>query len=76
MGEEQMKEIADILNLILSQTKPETIASGANAGQQSKAKYIIEAKAKDQAQIRIQEILKDFQVYPELDEDLLASIIE
>ncbi|MCU0609543.1 MAG: glycine hydroxymethyltransferase [Chitinispirillaceae bacterium] len=67
MGESEMKEIAAIIKLVLANTKPEIIARGANAGQPSKAKYVIDAKAKEQAQNRVADLLGRFPVYPELD---------
>jgi glycine hydroxymethyltransferase len=67
MGEGEMKEIAAIIKLVLAGTKPETIASGANAGKPSKAKYSIAAKAKDEAKQRVGSLLARYPVYPELD---------
>ncbi|MBN2310480.1 MAG: serine hydroxymethyltransferase, partial [Candidatus Hydrogenedentes bacterium] len=67
MGPEEMKEIAAVLKLVLANTAPTTIESGANAGQQSKAKYTIEAAARDEARARIKALLDRFPVYPQLD---------
>jgi glycine hydroxymethyltransferase len=67
MGKEEMREIAAIIKLVLANTKPEVIGSGANAGKQSKAKYVIDAKAKDEAKRRVAALLSRFPVYPELD---------
>ena len=73
MGEKEMREIAAIIKLVLAGTKPETIASGANAGQASKAKYTIDKKAKEASKARVQAILGNFPVYPELDLEFLRS---
>ncbi len=67
MGEAEMKEIAAIINLVLENTKPATIASGKNAGKPSKAKYIIDPAARSQAQARVKALQDSFPVYPELD---------
>ncbi|MBD3345785.1 MAG: glycine hydroxymethyltransferase [Chitinivibrionales bacterium] len=73
MGEDQMKEIASILKLVLSHIKATTIDSGPNAGKLSKAKYTIEDSAKKEAQSRVETLLKSYPVYPELDGDLLRK---
>jgi glycine hydroxymethyltransferase len=73
MGENEMTEIASIIKLVLSSTKPETISSGANAGQPSKAKYAIDNKAKEGARARVQALLAKYPVYPELDLEFLKS---
>jgi glycine hydroxymethyltransferase len=73
MAEPEMKEIAAIVKLVLAGTKPETIASGENAGKPSKAKYIIEPEVKKQAKARVKALLDKFPVYPELDLELLEK---
>lgn len=67
MGGPEMKEIAAIIKLVLSGTKPETIAKGDNAGKPSKAKYQIDPKVRDEARSRVRALLGRFPVYPELD---------
>lgn len=67
MGEAEMKEIAGIVKLVLANTKPATVESGKNAGQLSKAKYVIDAAAQDEARKRVKALLDRFPVYPELD---------
>jgi glycine hydroxymethyltransferase len=73
MGEAEMKEIAAIIKLVLANTKPTTIASGKNAGKQSKAKYTIDDTARQEARDRITALLGRFPVYPELDLALLQE---
>ncbi len=73
MGEEEMKEIAAILKLVLANTKPETIASGENAGKASKAKYATDPKAAQEARSRVKVLLDRFPVYPQLDLELLQK---
>lgn len=67
MGQAEMKEIAAIIKLVLSNTRAEIIASGENAGQPSRAKYTLAGSARAEAQARITALLNQFPVYPELD---------
>lgn len=67
MGPEQMREIASIIKLVLSNTVPSVIAKGAKAGQPSKAKADTDAAAAEQARNRVQALLQRFVLYPELD---------
>lgn len=67
MGSEEMKEIASIVKLVLANTKPGTIASGANAGKPSKIAYELDAAVRAQARDRVRVLLDRFPVYPELD---------
>jgi len=67
MGTKEMNEIASIIRLVLAGTKPETITTGANAGQPSKAKYTVDPRGKENARTRVTGLLSRFPVYPELD---------
>ncbi len=67
MGESEMREIAAVLKLVLSNMTPNTIESGPNAGKLSKAKYSIDPHAHDEARARVTALLDRFPVYPELD---------
>jgi glycine hydroxymethyltransferase len=67
MGKKEMKEIAAIIKLVLSNTTPAIVAEGKNAGEKSKAKYAIDAAARKQAVDRVSALLGRFPVYPELD---------
>ncbi|MBD5782165.1 glycine hydroxymethyltransferase [Pelagicoccus sp. NFK12] len=73
MGVEQMKEIASIFKLILSNTKPATIASGKNAGQPSKVKYELSDEVIAEARGRVKALLDEFVLYPEIDLDFLKA---
>lgn len=73
MGAAEMKEIAAVVKLVLSNTKPATIETGENAGKPSKAKYIVEPNALKEAQSRIKALLQRFPVYPQLDLDFLKK---
>jgi glycine hydroxymethyltransferase len=74
MTEKEMEEIAAIIRLVLDNTKAEILTSGANAGKPSKRKYELDAGAKAEAQQRIQTLLGQFPVYPELDLDVLNTV--
>jgi len=71
MGTAEMEKIADIVKLVLTNTKP--AESGKNDGLMSKAKYIIDAKAKEQAVKLTAELISKFPVYPELDLEFLKK---
>jgi glycine hydroxymethyltransferase len=73
MGENEMKEIAAIFKLVLSNTKPGVIASGPNAGKPSKAVFELDQSAKQEAQRKVNALLSRFPVYPELDLDFLQK---
>jgi len=73
MGTEEMKEIASIIKSVLSNTKPETVSTGENAGKPSKAKYIIDAGSADEARARVKALLDKYPVYPQLDLELLKK---
>jgi glycine hydroxymethyltransferase len=71
MGRDEMREIAGVIKIVLSGTRPETIAKGPNAGQPSKAKYALSLETKETARSRVAALLSRFPVYPELDLALL-----
>jgi len=73
MGGEEMKEIASIIKLVLSNTKPKILTTGKNAGKPSKAKYEIEQPIIDQAEKRVKDLLGRYPVYPELDLEFLLD---
>ena len=73
MDESNMKEIAQVIRLVLANTRPETIASGEHAGKPSKAKYKIDPQAASNAASRVKNLLYSFPVYPQLDLGLLQQ---
>ena len=73
MGVEQMKEIAAIFKLILSNTTPATIAKGKNVGKPSKVKYELSEEVKSEARSRVKALLDAFPLYPELDLEFLKE---
>ncbi len=70
MGKEEMAEIAYVIRLVLSNTKP---AIAGKTGKVSKAKYIIDPEAKQEAVSRVSQLLDRYPVYPELDLDFLEK---
>ena len=71
MGEPEMKEIAAIIKLVLSGTKPKVLDSGKSAGQPSKRLYTLDEKVREEARARTKALLDRFPVYPQLDLALL-----
>ncbi|OPZ20797.1 MAG: Serine hydroxymethyltransferase [candidate division BRC1 bacterium ADurb.BinA364] len=67
MGEAEMREIADIICSTLKHTKASAIASGANAGQPSKANFELDEAARASAAARVADLLKSFPLYPEIE---------
>ena len=65
MNEADMKEIASIMALVLSNTKP--APDEKKPGEMSKAKYTIDPKAKETALASVKTLLSKYPVYPELD---------
>ena len=74
MGEKEMNEIASVIRLVLTNTKPEMVKSGDQAGKPSKAKYSILNNAASEACSRVQQLLNQYPVYPQLDLQLLQQI--
>ena len=73
MGPPEMREIASIIKLVLSNTEPTTITRGKSAGSPSKARYRTALEALDAARGRAGEMLGRFPLYPELDLDYLQK---
>ena len=73
MGESEMKEIAAVFKLILSNTTPRILEKGKNAGQPSKVKYNLDTLIIEEGRSRIKSLLDTFVLYPDLDLDFLKS---
>jgi glycine hydroxymethyltransferase len=63
MGTPEMNEIASVVALVLKNIKPATTKSGAL----DKTKYTLAESTRDQAHSRIDNLLKSYPVYPEID---------
>lgn len=73
MKEDDMKEIAAIFKLILSNTTVALLKKGANAGKPSKVKYNLADEIKEEAHNRVNALLDKFVLYPELDLEFLQK---
>ncbi|MCX7726379.1 MAG: hypothetical protein N2053_05975, partial [Chitinispirillaceae bacterium] len=73
MGKEEMKEIANIIYFVLTNTKPTAVTSGEQKGTLSKAKYVIEKEVIPKAKNRVKELLSKFLLYPEIDLEYLKK---
>jgi glycine hydroxymethyltransferase len=71
MGQEEMTEIAFIVSLVLRNTQP----ANANGNGLSKAKYTVNATAKEQARERVHKLLSRFSVYPEFKMEFLLPFL-
>lgn len=67
MGEPEMKEIADVIALVLKHSRVAIISKGEKAGQVSKSMAHIDPAVKKEANDRIQKLLQRFPLYPDLD---------
>ena len=73
MKEEEMKEVAAIIKLVLENTKPTIITKGERSGEQSLARAVTTKEARDEARKRVQALLDRFVLYPELDLELMRA---
>ncbi|UCC29302.1 MAG: glycine hydroxymethyltransferase [Phycisphaerales bacterium] len=69
MGESEMQEIASVIHLVLSNTTAGTTKDG----KQSKARYQLDEATQKQASSRIEDILRKYPVYPEIDLSFLRE---
>ncbi|OJW24588.1 MAG: serine hydroxymethyltransferase [Planctomycetales bacterium 71-10] len=69
MGPAEMREIAEVVKLVLTHVVPGESKSGGK----DKAKYTLDAKAEAEASARVAKLLGAFPVYPELDLPFLQS---
>jgi glycine hydroxymethyltransferase len=72
MGKAEMEEIGSIIAHVLKNTSP--APNDKEPSKISKAKYIIEEKAKAEALSRVKNLLDRFPVYPGLDLELLKKV--
>ena len=64
MKEKEMAEIAHIIVNVLENTKPNNDSSSASG--KSRSKYTLDPKAKENAIVKVKELLDKFKLYPEL----------
>ncbi len=67
MGAEEMKTIAKIVNLVVTNTTAGILKSGKNAGKPSKRLHVLDDAVRIEARAMIQTLLEKFPVYPQLD---------
>jgi glycine hydroxymethyltransferase len=67
MGVEEMKSIAKIIKLVVSNTKAGILQSGKNAGKPSKRLHVLDDAIRSEAQAMTKALLDRFPVYPQLD---------
>jgi glycine hydroxymethyltransferase len=68
-----MREIAAVLKLVLSNTKPATMQKGPEAGQPSRARFELTPAPAEAARERVAALLDRYPVYPQIDLELLRS---
>jgi glycine hydroxymethyltransferase len=64
-----MREIAEVLNLVLTNVRPA-------AGAAQASKFTLDNTIVDQASGRVRELLGRFPLYPELDLDMMLESVE
>lgn len=69
MGAAEMREIAEVVQLVLTNIVPATNKSGGK----DKAKYTLDEKIEKQARDRVEKLLASYPVYPELDLPFLQA---
>ena len=73
MEEEDMKEIASIMAMVLKNAKPAILSKGENAGKPSKNRAKVDAAILDEARGRVRSLLEKHLLYPELDLEFLEE---
>lgn len=71
MGAEQMREIARLIQRVLSNTTPALTSKG----EKSRANFILDAAIADEVKAGVEALLSGYPVYPELDLNLLRQAI-
>ncbi len=72
-GREEIAEIADIIQSVLSETRPAAPTASDSSPKRTKGQYELPASVVDAARARVRDLLKRHPVYPEIDLDLIAS---
>jgi glycine hydroxymethyltransferase len=71
MGEAEMKEIAKVIYLILSNTK----AAKTPSGKESKTNFVLDEQIATQARSQVKQLLDRYPVYPEINLRVLKSVV-
>ncbi len=72
---DDMRQIGCVVAKCLKATTPKVLTSGKNAGKPSKVKYDIDAALQQQARKTVKGIVSRYPLYPELDRELLYSLL-
>ena len=75
MGADEMRKIADVLRLVLTNTRPLRIKKGRQAGKPSKARCRTRPEALEEAREAVADLLQRFPAYPELDLETLKQAL-
>ncbi|MCP4296254.1 MAG: glycine hydroxymethyltransferase [Proteobacteria bacterium] len=73
LGITEMREIASIIKLVISNLTPGIVASGKNAGSPSKIAYNLDDSVVKQAKERVKVLLDQYPLYPELDLEFMQK---
>jgi glycine hydroxymethyltransferase len=73
MGPSEMREVAGVIKQVLANTTPTKITRGADAGTLSKARFRTDEAAVAASRERIDAVLANYTLYPELDLDLVLG---
>ncbi|MDJ0837553.1 MAG: glycine hydroxymethyltransferase [Acidobacteriota bacterium] len=76
MGAEEMVEIADIFQLVLSNTTASIKTKGKQKGQKSQVKYKLDEAVIGEARGRVSHLLSRYPLYPELDVSFLTEWVD
>ena len=67
MGAAEMREIAEVIHMVLSATSPGTIGSGPNAGQRSRVQFQLDESVRDRARAQVADLLHRHPLYPDIE---------
>lgn len=73
MKEGEMDEIADIISLVIKNARSVKLTKGEHAGERSKNKATCDKKIMEDCKVRVQKLLNNFLLYPELDLNFLEE---
>ena len=67
MGADEMREIADVIASVLSDTSPGLVASGPNQGKPSLVQFVLDDSTAGAARSRVADLLARHPLYPEIE---------
>jgi glycine hydroxymethyltransferase len=73
MGQEEMREIAAVIKLVLTGTRPATVEKGEQRGKPSKARFKLDPRTAEEARQRVMALLERFPLYPSLDLGIMSA---